>query len=73
LHSEQLALVDLLVLSAAKFFVGHPWSTTSVLIEQLRICGGLRTNVTRFVTLYDEESEKLNRRPKNRFVRFALK
>ena len=36
LHSEQRALVDLLVLSKAKRFVGHPYSSLSVLVEQMR-------------------------------------
>jgi len=44
LHSEQLALLDLLVLAVGDAFVGHPYSTMSLLVEQLRICAGQAAN-----------------------------
>lgn len=60
LHSEQLALVDLLVLAASKAFVGHPWSTLSMLVEQLRICEGRGMATTHYVTVLDEVKEGMN-------------
>jgi len=63
--------VDLLVLAASKVFVGHPWSTLSMLVEQMRICTGLGTATTHYVTVSDEYKEGLNIKMKNKFVRFA--
>lgn len=45
LHSEQIALVDLLVLSLSESFVGHPGSTFSVLIEQIRLSDSQKASI----------------------------
>jgi hypothetical protein len=41
LHSEQLALVDMLVLARGKKFVGSCWSTFSTFTRDLRALRGL--------------------------------
>lgn len=63
--------MDLLVLAASKVFVGHPWSTLTMLVEQLRICSGLGTSTIHYVTVLDETKEYLNIKMKDKFVRFA--
>ena len=51
LHSEQLALLDLLVLTGAQAFVGHPFSTMSVLVEHLRTCQGVDRRTAHYITV----------------------
>ncbi|PSC70520.1 axi 1 [Micractinium conductrix] len=68
LHSEQLALLDVLVLTGSGAFVGHPQSTISVMAEQLRICAGFPPQTNQFLDIPLSEG---NQQRFERFVRLA--
>lgn len=67
LHSEQRALVDLLVLTKGRRFVGHPFSTLSVLVEQMRLAREERPEQpTHYLNLTSEPNVLFDQ-----FVRYA--
>ena len=70
LHSEQQALIDLLVMAGARAFVGHPFSTMSVTVEQLRISAGFLPETNAYIYIWEKEHDDNNARFV-RFVRFA--
>lgn len=68
LHSEQLALLDLLVMSTSQVFVGHPYSTLSVLVQQMRVCAGKDSSTNHMVEMPNTVS---NDNMMAQYVRFA--
>ena len=69
LHSEQRTLLDLLVLSWAARFVGHPYSTISALLEQLRLTRGL--GPTACVNVSDPSALEASNRLFDRHLRYV--
>jgi hypothetical protein len=63
-----MALLDVLVLAKSRIFVGHPYSTMSVLCEQLRVLQGLSPDSTHYMDMPVSEN---NVRLMEWLVRFA--
>ena len=57
-------------MAAARAFVGHPFSTMSVTVEQLRISAGFLPETNAYILVW-EQGVHVNYKHFLRFVRFA--